>query len=172
MNEEGMPERRQGVIEFGEAIREASRDIRKSVEEQIRAHANESREAIQDLHATVRMNAETAKEIGDIVKPIPAHLAKIDEKLENHERENHTQWQHITEAKDRARDLEVQLAEERGRTQAATTTPSTSSGFWTGMNGRLLIVLGIFIVVGLIGLAGYNVVSETKDVLPNLGDAP
>ena len=168
-------ERRQGVSEFLEALAESTKSIEASVEARIRAHADESREALKELHESLRGNAAKAAEIGEktdqigeVLKPIPEQIARLDERMAGIEDDNDKQWEHITKAKDSQRDLEVQLAEERGRQQArAESQPASrsSASFWQSQNGKILLATIFVATCGLLTLAGYNV-ATSFEVLP------
>tara|TARA_S200002703_G_scaffold95101_1_gene82118 strand:- start:2722 stop:3294 length:573 start_codon:yes stop_codon:yes gene_type:complete len=172
-------ERRAGYGTLIDAMREANRDLRVVIEERIKAeigaHADESRaglakanDAIESLATTVQLNSEAAKEIGDIVRPIPGRLDSVDNQIATITHENKTQWERLNEESRARQKIELELAEARGRdsVKPSGNAAPTSPSFWMSANGRLVLIIILISVGGILTLT----LHQAGASMPSLAD--
>ena len=162
----GADERRAGYDDLLTSMREANRDLMSSVNDKLNSHAEDSRKSLAKIDKIVALNAQKAEEIGETLKPIPEQIARLETQVEGIAHNDQVQFNLITEVKDKHRELEIELAKiptaAPPRNLAADGQIAMAS-FWNGPNAKYLLLFGIALVVGLIGLAGYNI--SLKEVI-------
>lgn len=130
--------------------------------EELERHTESNNEKMQVLVAGQQRNERTLTELKESqirtegkIENIQANVSKIEGRQEkNSEEINRLQADNET-AKNQRSTLFHKVDElESG--------PKSQQGFWQTDNAKYLIWLGIFLVVGLIGLAGYNI--SIKDI--------
>lgn len=129
--------------EFTSALTEATRSLEGTLNE----HASETRDALSKLDRSVAVTNSKIDAVSEVVKPIPAQIARLETHVDNlHEGDKYHRTQ-ITEVRNQVTDLEIKVA---------TVTPSVKP-FWESPNFKYLILLAVTIVTGLLALAGYQI---------------
>ena len=158
------PERRAGFAELALALKESSRNLEVNLTKKIEDHSNESRDGISRLSEETRasisalttemkINGKIANDVATTLAPLPERIAELHTKVAQIAENDKQQFKMIGKIKDGHRDLEVTIAKiPKGKDSTV-----SGSSFWESSNGKYVIWAGIIVLLGLLGLAGYNV---------------
>lgn len=104
------------------------------------------REATKPIVVQLTAVERKIDDVADIVRPIPAQIAKLDTQVDvlNVDKTRHEM--RITGLTGQMQNLEVALAQ----------VPVVVS-FWNGPNAKFVIMLALTVVTGLLALAGYKI---------------
>lgn len=167
--------------DFLEALRQSTRDIRDSVSVQIAEQDMARKSSIDRLNTSLEVTQSRIGDITETLRPMPGQIASIQTSIQDMQKINDTQWQHITTSKDQLRDLEVrskdQIRDLEAKIARATSAnrpiPSGQSSdmssvsppvdFWKD-NGKWVFALIALLIIGLFSIAGVNL--SIKDITP------
>jgi hypothetical protein len=139
--------------EFMEALRSTTRGF----EDILNKHADETRKSLSALDKSMAVTANRINVIGEIVKPLPTQIARLETTVTQVAKSENEQWTHITKVRGEMRDLSIKMAEKANNNNRGFRNSERDKSFWDGPNAKLVILLITTIAIGLLSLAGYQV---------------